>query len=206
MRVLMTTDAVGGVWTFTRELSQGLLEAGCEVALVCVGPAPTEAQAEWVRCMESAWSKGFAFTAMAAPLEWMQDNEHAFVGAAEELVELARTFEADVVHSSQFCFGALRVNVPVVITAHSDVLSWAASCRCEPLEDTPWLRRYTELVSAGLSQGKRGGCADAVDAGGACRELFLACFERCDCEWTDGEKRRTGCAQAAGGDVRAALG
>ena len=33
MRILMTTDTVGGVWTFTQELAGGLLEQGCAVAL-----------------------------------------------------------------------------------------------------------------------------------------------------------------------------
>ena len=43
MRILMTTDTVGGVWSFTKELSRGLLENGCEVALVSLGRMPTHA-------------------------------------------------------------------------------------------------------------------------------------------------------------------
>ena len=33
MRLLMTSDTVGGVWRFTQELTSGLLEAGDAVAL-----------------------------------------------------------------------------------------------------------------------------------------------------------------------------
>ena len=150
MRVLMTTDAVGGVWTFTQELAQGLLGAGWDVALVCVGPAPSRSQASWADGLEVAWGERFRFTALNAPLEWMQDNERAFDGAAKALVGLAESFGADVIHSSQFCFGALPTDVPVVITAHSDVLSWAAHCRSAPLEESPWLSRYLALVRAGL--------------------------------------------------------
>ena len=150
MRVLMTTDAVGGVWTFTQELAQGLLGAGCDVALVCVGPAPSRAQASWAMRLQDAWSERFRFTALDAPLEWMQENAEAFCAAAPALLGLIGEFGADVMHSSQFCFGALDATVPVVITAHSDVLSWAASCRSAPLEESPWLGQYMSLVRAGL--------------------------------------------------------
>jgi glycogen synthase len=60
-------------------------------------------------------------------------------------------FQVDVVHCNQFCFGALPTERPKVITAHSDVLSWAASCRAEELDDSGWLRRYGSLVGNGLA-------------------------------------------------------
>lgn len=151
MRVLMTTDAVGGVWAFTQELAQGLLGAGCDVALVCVGPAPSRAQVSWARCLGAAWGERFRFSALDAPLEWMQENAEAFSAAAAALLDLIEAFGVEIVHSSQFCFGALATAVPVVVTAHSDVLSWAASCRSAPLEESPWLSRYTALLRAGLS-------------------------------------------------------
>ena len=152
MRVLMTTDAVGGVWTFTQELSQGLLAAGCQVALVNVGPRPCSAQKEWAASVQRTWCKRFQFTALDAPLEWMQDNRDAFNAASPCLLRIVRAFGADVIHSSQFCFGALPVPLPVVITAHSDVLSWAAHSRREPLAESRWLRRYVEIVSRGLKE------------------------------------------------------
>ena len=158
MRLLLTTDTIGGVWKFTCELGEGLLESGCDVALVSLGRLPSKEQSAWVSRMQARWGKCFQFTAMDAPLEWMQQNETACTAAAPALLRLAKAFAVDLIHSSQFCFGALQTDVPVIVTAHSDVLSWAASCRPEALEESVWLRRYIALVGEGLAG------ADAVVA------------------------------------------
>ena len=158
MRILMTTDTVGGVWTFTQELASGLLEQGCAIALFSVGRVPSSEQQAWSSAMKVGWGRRFCYRSVETPLEWMQDNEHAFVEAAPLLRSLAEEFLPDILHSSQFCFGALPGPLPRVITAHSDVLSWAAACRGGELEESPWLTRYRKLVSAGL------GRADAVVA------------------------------------------
>jgi hypothetical protein len=47
MRLLISTDTVGGVWSFGLELATGLLEAGDSVALVGFGsPASSTQRAE----------------------------------------------------------------------------------------------------------------------------------------------------------------
>ena len=159
MRILMTTDAIGGVWSFTQELASGLLEHGCAVALVSVGRLPDEQQQHWAAEMERRWNKNrFRFCSSQAPLEWMQENERAYCEAEPIVLHMADDFGVDVLHCNQFCFGALPVSVPKIVTAHSDVLSWADCCRHIPLEDSAWLRQYRLLVCEGLRQ------ADAVIA------------------------------------------
>jgi glycosyltransferase involved in cell wall biosynthesis len=88
----------------------------------------------------------------------MQNNDAAYQQAESELRRLARHFHQDVFLTSQYCFGALEIDSPRIIVAHSDVLSWARSCRGLPLEPSPWLTRYCSLVDEGLSG------ADAVVA------------------------------------------
>src|SRR5690348_4393991 len=127
MRILMTTDTVGGVWTFTRELAAGLLRNGCAVVLVSLGRHPSHEQQSWADNLIRAWGTNFRYDALDAPLEWMPQNEHAYSGAAPVLMKMARDFQPDLLHSNQFCFGALPLEVPKIITAHSDVLSWAES-------------------------------------------------------------------------------
>ena len=56
----------------------------------------------------------------------------------------------DLLHSSQFCFGALDTSIPRLLTAHSDVLSWASACRPGGLDVSPWLATYVEQVENGL--------------------------------------------------------
>ncbi len=158
MRILMTTDTVGGVWTFTQELATGLLSAGCAVYLASVGETPSETQQEWCDRMKHQWDDSFHYEAVDGPLEWMQNNEGAYRDASPRLLELARDFGAELVHSNQFCFGALPLDIPKIVTAHSDVFSWAEACRDGALEQSEWLSRYSSLVSKGL----RG--ADAIVA------------------------------------------
>lgn len=158
MRILMTTDNFGGVWTYSRELSEGLLEKGCSVALVSLGRIPNADQLSWVDAQASRWGARFHFAGYDTPLEWMRSNGRAMSEAEPLLCRLAREFHADLLLSSQYCFGALRSDLPRVVVAHSDVLSWSQACRTEPLPETDWLAQYRSLVTDGL----RG--ADAVIA------------------------------------------
>lgn len=158
MRVLLTTDTVGGVWTFTRELAMELLNAGHAVALASFGREPSAHQRRWCEEMAAWHGRRFVTCASEAPLEWMQGNAECFARGERVLRDLCKRFAPDVVHASQFCWGALDVAVPKVVTAHSDVLSWAEACRGGKLEESGWLARYQRMVQEGLDG------ADAVTA------------------------------------------
>ena len=151
MRVLITTDTVGGVWTFSRELTNGLLDRGCSVCLASIGRAPSDTQFSWISEMLGRHPTRFQFEVVKAPLEWEPCNEDAFTSGAPALLRLARDFAAEIIHSNQFCFGALTTDIPVIVTAHSDVLSWSEACRHEPLEESPWFWTYKLLVGSGLA-------------------------------------------------------
>ena len=150
MRILITTDVVGGVWQFTHDLAAGLLREGSSVALVSLGGSPTAEQADQCARLRSEYRNNFQYESCPVPLEWMQENHGAYFDAVPLLSRIARDFAADLVHANQFCFGAFPLDIPKIITAHSDVLSWAEACRSEPLENSPWLRQYRRLVADGL--------------------------------------------------------
>lgn len=150
MRVLITTDTIGGVWTFTLELAMGLLERGCAVLLISLGRWPSRMQAQECAGLADRFGPNFRYVPLDIPLEWMEQNELAFEAGMEVILKEASAFKPDLLHSNQFCFGAIDLPVPVLITAHSDVLSWARACRNSPLPDSPWLRRYIALVQEGL--------------------------------------------------------
>jgi len=158
MRVLMTTDTVGGVWTFTRELAGGLLNNGCAVALVSLGRMPSQSQQSWADQQTERWGTRFRYKALSTPLEWMNDNGCAFTGAAPALMRIIEEFDPELLLSSQYSFGALPCDLPRIVIAHSDVLSWAEACRAQGLEQSKWLDKYISLVQTGLDR------ADAVVA------------------------------------------
>jgi len=150
MRILLTTDTIGGVWTFTKELTTELLQRGHAVALVSLGREPSHEQQAWCAAQNMAHGSSFQFTASNAPLEWMEKNESVFTQGAGVLLRVAKQFRPDLLHSSQFCFGALSLDIPKLVTAHTDVLSWADACRPRGLERSRWLHQYRSLVTQGL--------------------------------------------------------
>ena len=151
MRVLITTDPIGGVWQFTQELASGLLGKGFGVALVVLGGTPSIAQQASCNRLAATYGDNFLLEVLGAPLEWMPKNERAYRAAESSLLRICEKFSADVLHANQFCFGALPLRIPKIVTAHSDVLSWADHCRGGRLEESDWLRHYERLVTEGLN-------------------------------------------------------
>lgn len=158
MRLLITTDTVGGVWRFAQELVDGLLEVGDSVALVSFGRLPSLAQLAECEQLFGRWGNRFWYRASDASLEWMQDNGCCFEEGALLVENVADEFGAELLHVNQFCYSAAKLDLPKIVTAHSDVLSWARACRNGVLADSVWLRRYRALVQQGLNG------ADAVTA------------------------------------------
>ena len=147
----MTTDTVGGVWTYTCELVVGLLQADAslEIYLFTVGTSSRLEQHGWLRSMRERYRGRFSFTVTALPLEWEQRN--AEVDPLEpRLQHIAQQFRPDLLHSNQFCYGALPLDCPKLIVAHSDVLSWHREVHGTMPESSEWLLRYEWLVRSGV--------------------------------------------------------
>jgi glycosyltransferase involved in cell wall biosynthesis len=145
MRVLVTADTLGGVWTYTRELVTGLSQRGVEVTLVSFGEIPTSAQSEWLDGL-----KNVDYRATAFKLEWMQDSADDLKASSEFLVDVIAETRPDLLHFSQYCYGALKVDAPKIVVAHSDVVSWWVSVHGEEPRDYEWIRTYRDVVTKGL--------------------------------------------------------
>jgi glycogen synthase len=117
-RVLMTADAVGGVWAYTLDLGRGLIARGIDVDVAVMGPAPSAEQ------RVEACVAGVSLHDMPYRLEWMDDPWIEVDAAGSALLDLARAVRPDIVHLNGFCHAALPWAVPVVVVAHSCVRSW----------------------------------------------------------------------------------
>lgn len=150
-KILLTTDTVGGVWSYSLNLAQELSERGVHVVLATLGPSPTEQQRRDARCipMLELVEGNFA-------LEWMEDPWEEVDAASTWLRELADDAGVDLVHLNQLALGAPRWHLPCVVVAHSCVFSWFAAVR-KHKPDSTW-QMYYSRVQAGLSS------ADAVTA------------------------------------------
>lgn len=118
-RILMTADTLGGVWTYALEMAHALAPHGVEIALATMGNPLTDAQrAELAACANvELFESRFQ-------LEWMDDPWADVDRASDWLLEVAASFEPDLVHLNGYAHSALPWSAPVLIAAHSCVLSW----------------------------------------------------------------------------------
>lgn len=145
MHILVTADTIGGVWTYTRELVTGLVRRGKQVTLVSFGNIPTAAQTRWMDGL-----KNLDYRPTAFKLEWMLDSEADMIASAQYLQAVVEESKPDLLHFSQYYYGALECDVPRVVVAHSDVVSWWMAVQRKQPPETDWVRWYRRIVSRGL--------------------------------------------------------
>ena len=143
LRVLMTTDAIGGAWACTLELCRSLGPLGVEVVLAPMGRQPSLAQRVQVAALENVT----LFTS-SYQLEWMIDPWRDVAAAGRWLSALADDMRVDMVHLGGYVHAALPWRVPVVVTAYSCVFGWWNAVRGH--DPPPHWRRYRERVCAGI--------------------------------------------------------
>src|ERR1700738_299575 len=153
MRVLMTTDTVGGVWTFCQEMAAGLLERGHPVLLISFGRIPSTAQREQCELLTHSYQGRFQYLASHDSVEWMEGDQSSIDRGLDLIEREALRFAPDLIHASQFSHGAVDLPIPRVITAHRDVLGRARACKKSPDLHSPWLARYRSMAQRGLAGG-----------------------------------------------------
>ncbi len=138
LRVLMTLDAVGGVWRYAMDLGKGLRARGHRVVFAGLGPRPSGAQrAEAAAIGPLEWGE--------APLDWMGPDESAIAPVAPWIDALVRRHRPDLLHlnlPSQAV--GLQSDVPAIVVCHSCLATWfrAVQGRAVPAE-SGWLARRT---------------------------------------------------------------
>jgi glycogen synthase len=140
----MTTDTVGGVWTYAMELCRGLGACGVDVMLATMGPPVRPNQRAEVSSLANVTLRESTFS-----LEWMDDPWADVERAGDWLLECEAEFAPDVIHLNGYSHAALTWQAPAMVVAHSCVLSWWNAVRNADAPAT-W-RRYEEAVRAGLN-------------------------------------------------------
>lgn len=141
-RVLMTVDAVGGVWRYAIDLARGLNGRGIACLLVGAGPRPGSGPG-----FELPGPTGTELVWTDEPLDWMADDEPALERMPATLAGLARDWRADLLHlnlPSQAV--GLPAHLPVLVASHSCIPTWWDVMRGGPLPDQwAWQRRRNRL-------------------------------------------------------------
>ena len=124
MRILMTADTVGGVWTYALQLSKSLAARDVIVELATGGAPLTDRQREAARAIKKLSVHESSFR-----LEWMEDPWQDVRAAGEWLLDLAAKIRPDLVHLNDYSQGALAWPAPVLMVGHSCVASWHEAAR-----------------------------------------------------------------------------
>lgn len=143
-RVLVTTDTLGGVWTYALELAGALDRRGVRVALATMGAPLNEHQRDQLASLPAV-----SVYESTYKLEWMERPWDDVDDAGEWLLKVEREVQPDIVHLNQFAFGALPFAVPTLVVAHSCVLSWWRAVKGVPAP--PAWDPYRRKVSQGLA-------------------------------------------------------
>ena len=136
MHVLVTADSLSGSWTYARELVTGLITRGIRVTLVSFGEIPLPDQTSWMDHLH-----GLDYRPTAFRLEWMQEAEQDLPDSSDFLMQLVRELRPDVLHLNHFCYGNLPVDIPKVVMAQGDLITWTQAVHDRPPRGLNWYRR-----------------------------------------------------------------
>jgi glycosyltransferase involved in cell wall biosynthesis len=142
-RILMTADAVGGVWTYTIELARALVAHGLSTTIAVMGPEPSPDD-----LAVAGDIPGLDIACRDFRLEWMDDPWDDVEAAGRWLLDLEARVHPIIVHVNGYSHGSLPWRAPVVVAGHSCVLSWGEAVG-EQLESGR-LTAYRRAVAAGL--------------------------------------------------------
>lgn len=139
--VLMTADAVGGVWSYAVGLCAALPDIHFVVATL--GPRPHPGQRAALTGLGNVLLAESDFR-----LEWMTGGQADVAASRRWLDALAERYAVDLAHVNGYAQARLDGQCPTMVVAHSDVLSWWVAVRgsTAPAE---W-RDYRRQVVCGL--------------------------------------------------------
>ncbi len=144
--VLMTTDTIGGVWTYAIELIRSLTRERVFITLFAQGRPLDPVQRKEVDELENC-----RVYECPCKLEWMPDPWDDVDHAGRILQELAREQEPDLIHFNDYSHAALSWNAPALVVAHSCVFSWFDAVKGNTPDDAwteYWRRTAAALANA----------------------------------------------------------
>jgi glycogen(starch) synthase len=145
-RLVLTTDAVGGVWTYTSDLAQELASTGWDVHVLSLGPQPSIGAQQAL-----AGVPGVELSMIDLPLDWMACDAATLHEASRTLFAIIRNLAPDIVHlNSPGLAPAVPSGLPLVIGMHSCLASWWRAVKAgEALpEDFCWRTDRVRLALA----------------------------------------------------------
>lgn len=150
MRIVLTCDAVGGVWQYSVDLARALGADGIDVVLAVMGPSPSRDQR-----LEANSIAHVRLVETGLPLDWLCDGPGAVLAAGARIAELADDICADLLQLNMPTLGAAALpRIPVVAVTHGCVSTWWQAARPHDALD-PAFRWHRALMGEGLRAADR---------------------------------------------------
>lgn len=130
LSILMTTDTVGGVFTYAGELARELARLGDEVHLVTMGGQLPDA------LRATVGAPGVCLIETDLELEWRDREGRDKARAFRLLRKLESDIRPDVVQLNSFREAQAGFSAPVIVAAHSCVATWQQACDGRPLDES----------------------------------------------------------------------
>jgi glycosyltransferase involved in cell wall biosynthesis len=166
MKLLMTCDAVGGVWQYANELAAGLADAGIDIVLAVLGPMREQhssgngpktgtgfSDTKFRFGQGSIPAQGRPGEVLLVethlPLDWLAAGPDEVLHAGRTIAALAAEHAVDLVHlNSPALAAAGPFPAPTVAVAHGCVGTWFAVAEgAAPPAGLAW---HEQLMLAGL--------------------------------------------------------
>ena len=145
MKVLMTTDTIGGVWVYSLELCRALKKYDVEIHLAAMGSWPSQEQEQ-----EAAAIGTLTLYKSDYKLEWMDDPWEDFKRAQKWLTSIYHTIHPDLVHFNNYAHAKKDWTCPTITVFHSCVQTWwqaVKGCSAPSSYD-----QYTQVVHQSLNE------------------------------------------------------
>jgi len=168
-RVLLTLDAVGGVWQYGLDLAHGMAARGIESVLAHMGPPPSAAQLAEARRIANT-----TFIETGLPLDWLCEGPDPVREASAAIAALAADEKVDIVQLNMPTLGARTAfPAPMIAVTHGCVSTWWQAARPgEPLD--PMFAWHRALMAQGLAAADRVVAPTASYAGTIARHYGLS--------------------------------
>jgi glycosyltransferase involved in cell wall biosynthesis len=153
MRLILTADAVGGVWQYATTLADRLADQfNAHIMLAVCGRPPSTGQLGEINLGSRPKGGLVQIEQLNVPLEWEAAPYREYDSARRQLLDLSLRWRAHLVHANEHYLGEIGASgMPVVVVSHSDLCGWRSAVLGEdvPMVDQAYMHRLrTGLATA----------------------------------------------------------
>ncbi len=145
LKILMTADTIGGVWTYTINLCKELEQYHVQIHVMTFGNNLSEEQWQQILPLRKT-----SIYESSYKLEWMEDAEKDVNHSRQWATRIYQHINPDIVHLNNFALAGCFSSTPMLLVYHSCVHTWWKAVKKESLP-AAW-NYYTSIVQHAIEE------------------------------------------------------